>query len=275
MWSPSRRVLAASGIAFLLASGVAYATIPGGDGVYTACRLNGVGTIRLIDPSLPKSNALGHCSSLETEITWSKTGAPGPKGDTGAPGPKGDTGAPGAKGDTGVKGDTGAPGVKGETGAKGDQGPQGDAGPKGDTGAPGPKGDTGAKGDQGDPGPAGFSHAYTSSHPLGIVLGNAPSALATLSLPAGSYVLIATMRVIDESTSIAAVSCAFNTPNPNPILNVGLTGIDDRQVITGNLPVTLSEDTTVSIKCSASGGNPVFADEVTFTAMQVGEITRQ
>src|SRR3954453_17208906 len=67
MWSPSRRVLAGSGIAFLLASGYAHAPIPGGAGVYPAGRLNGVGAIRWSGPSLPTSNALGNCSSLETE----------------------------------------------------------------------------------------------------------------------------------------------------------------------------------------------------------------
>jgi hypothetical protein len=39
----------------------AYASIPDGSGVYTACLLKNVGTIRLIDPTLPASNPISHC----------------------------------------------------------------------------------------------------------------------------------------------------------------------------------------------------------------------
>jgi len=70
-------------VLFGLAGGIAYATIPDGGGVYTACRLNDVGTIRLIDPSLPASALLGHCTKLETQIQWNQQGQ---KGDPGAPG---------------------------------------------------------------------------------------------------------------------------------------------------------------------------------------------
>jgi hypothetical protein len=85
---PRRKgVLALVGAATLLAvAGVAYATIPDSGGVYTACRLNSVGTIRLIDPSASSSSLLSHCTALETRITWN---AQGQKGDTGAPGKDG------------------------------------------------------------------------------------------------------------------------------------------------------------------------------------------
>ncbi len=36
-------------VAAAIAGGVAYATIPGPDNVYSACMLKGIGTIRLID----------------------------------------------------------------------------------------------------------------------------------------------------------------------------------------------------------------------------------
>ena len=50
-----------------VAGGVAYATIPDSNKVFSACMLNTVGTIRLIDKSLPDSNPMSHCSStLET-----------------------------------------------------------------------------------------------------------------------------------------------------------------------------------------------------------------
>jgi hypothetical protein len=55
-----------------LATGIAYATIPDANKVYTACVLKNVGTIRLIDPSLPSSNLMSHCSSLETQVSWNQ-----------------------------------------------------------------------------------------------------------------------------------------------------------------------------------------------------------
>jgi hypothetical protein len=115
--------------ALLTAGGVAYATIPDGAGVYTACKLNALGTIRLIDPTAtPASSLLNHCTTFETQITWNQQGQPGTKGDVG---PKGDTGLQGLKGDTGATGSAGLKGDKGDTGAtglKGDTGTQGPAG---------------------------------------------------------------------------------------------------------------------------------------------------
>ena len=78
-----------------LAGGVAYAAIPDAGSVYTACMLKNVGTIRLIDPSLPSSSLLSHCTSLETQITWNQVGQIGPQG---PPGPAGRDGADGKDG---------------------------------------------------------------------------------------------------------------------------------------------------------------------------------
>lgn len=69
-----------------VAAGVAYATIPDSGGVYTACMLKNVGTLRLIDPSLPSANLMSHCTSRETQITWNQKGQPGPTGPAGPPG---------------------------------------------------------------------------------------------------------------------------------------------------------------------------------------------
>ncbi|HVM56702.1 MAG TPA: hypothetical protein VMT74_04495, partial [Gaiellaceae bacterium] len=59
---------------FALAGGIAYATIPDSGKVYTACMLKSIGTIRLIDPSLPAHNLMSHCTSLETQVTWNQQG---------------------------------------------------------------------------------------------------------------------------------------------------------------------------------------------------------
>jgi hypothetical protein len=90
--------------------------------------LKNVGTVRLIDPSLPASSLMSHCTSLETQITWNQQGQPGPQGPAGAAGP---AGPQGPKGDTG------------DAGPAGPQGPQGPKGDKGDTGPAGPSGNDG------------------------------------------------------------------------------------------------------------------------------------
>src|SRR5689334_3743946 len=81
-WSVRRRAAAVSlaALAALLAGGIAYATIPDGNKVFTACMLKNVGTIRLIDPTLPSSNLMSHCSSLETPVSWNQQGQPGAPG---------------------------------------------------------------------------------------------------------------------------------------------------------------------------------------------------
>jgi hypothetical protein len=144
-------------LALVTAGGVAYATIPDSNNVYTACIKN-AGTIRLIDPSLPSTNAMSRCTSNESQVTWNQGGPKGPPGDKG---PTGDQGPVGDKGPAGNAGVAGAPGDKGPTGDKGAQGDPGAKGPDGDkgpTGDPGPTGDQGPQGDKGptgDPGPTG------------------------------------------------------------------------------------------------------------------------
>jgi hypothetical protein len=117
--------------------GVAWATIPGDNQVYSACMLKATGTIRLIDTSLPANNLLGHCLSIEKPIAWNQKGDPGPAG------------ARGPAGAAGAKGDAGAPGTNGTAGT---QGPKGDPCLATDPACRGPKGDTGDVGPAGPPG---------------------------------------------------------------------------------------------------------------------------
>ncbi len=95
-----------------LAGGVAWAVIPGPDGVIRACFRTEDGRLRVIDPASPEKK-MRACDHKEIAIQWNQVGPQGPKGDQGPQG---------LKGDQGPKGDTGA------TGATGLQGPQGPAG---------------------------------------------------------------------------------------------------------------------------------------------------
>src|SRR5436305_9484038 len=76
----AQRVVLVAAVLFVLAAGIAYATIPDGGQVYTACMLKNVGTIRLIDPSLGAGTLLGHCTSLESQLTWNQRGQQGVPG---------------------------------------------------------------------------------------------------------------------------------------------------------------------------------------------------
>ena len=81
-----RRLAISVAVLFVTAGGIAYATIPGSGNVYSACMLKSVGTIRLIDPSLPSSNLMSHCTALEAPISWNQqgqTGAAGAPGNAG------------------------------------------------------------------------------------------------------------------------------------------------------------------------------------------------
>jgi hypothetical protein len=152
---PGKRALAiglAALAAAAAATAIAAAAIPDSNKTFTACMLKDVGTIRLIDPSLPQRNLMSHCSKLEQEVTWDGQGQPGA---TGPQGPKGDIGPTGPQGQKGDIGPTGPQGPAGQDGAKGATGPQGPAGADGKDGATGPQGAKGATGPQGPAGQDG------------------------------------------------------------------------------------------------------------------------
>jgi hypothetical protein len=175
---PGRRA-AWAGAVLLIAGGggIAFAAVPDSGNVYHACMLKATLTTRMIDPSLPSDSPLGHCTRLETEITWNQKGSPGAPGAAGKDGKDGvsvqsadaETVAPGTAASAAFdsstrnlhlkipQGETGAKGEKGESGADGAPGVRGDKGETGADGAPGPKGDMGDPGPQGIQGPPGSS----------------------------------------------------------------------------------------------------------------------
>ena len=134
--------------------GIAYAAIPGVDGVIAGCYQKNVGNLRVIDL------ATDTCRPSEEAISWSQQG---PKGD------------------------------KGDKGEKGDTGPQGTVGPQGATGAQGPKGDKGDKGDAGTPGAStAYIRGSCNIAPsciVGLPQNGADTEVARVDLPAGAYAI--------------------------------------------------------------------------------------
>jgi hypothetical protein len=97
--SRSAKRMGCVGVLFAAAAGIAYAAIPGSGGTYTGCMLNKVGTVRLIDASLPASNLMSHCTSAETKFTFNQQGQ---QGSPGMPGKDGVNGKDGTSGTDGV-----------------------------------------------------------------------------------------------------------------------------------------------------------------------------
>jgi hypothetical protein len=100
--------LVAAAAALLVAAGVAYATIPDGNGVIHGCYEKSNGSLRVIDTAAGEG-----CTKKEVGLNWSQTGPQGPAGPQGAQGPQGPAGPQGSQGPSGL------------------QGPQGPAGPSG------------------------------------------------------------------------------------------------------------------------------------------------
>jgi len=123
------RLIGLVAVLLTLAGGVAYATIPGADGVIHACYAKSGGALRVVDASVTG------CKSGETSLDWNMHGPAGQQGAAGAVGPIGPAGPAGSAGAAGPKGDAGAAGPKGDAGAAGPQGPAGPQGVKGDPGS--------------------------------------------------------------------------------------------------------------------------------------------
>jgi Collagen triple helix repeat (20 copies) len=159
--------------------------------------------------------------------------------------------------------------VQGPTGPQGPQGPQGALGPQGD---PGPTGPAGPQGQQGPAGPSGTSHAYSTTGGF-VQYGTSPVQVASLSLPAGTYLVWATGIVVDGNV----------TTGHDCVLASGGTTLEEEKVTTTtgpyaatavsfSEPVTLSSAGSVVVKCSSATDNSANANEgadVDITAVTV------
>jgi hypothetical protein len=157
------------------AGAATWASVPDASGVIHGCYTPSTGALKILNTAKHKS-----CAHGSTEISWNQTGP------TGARGHKGATGGIGPTGPAGAKGDPGAPGAAGRPGRPGAKGATGPTGPKGATGATGPRG------------PAGLTAGYVGYggrvlFPGGDDQGNAVVAVRTPVVPAGSYLVTASM----------------------------------------------------------------------------------
>jgi hypothetical protein len=153
---------------------------------------------------------------------------------------------------------------------RGQQGPAGAQGPKGATGAAGPQGVQGIQGVQGQIGPSGATSIYNKAgNKFGL-----SGTVATLALPAGSYLVFGNTFVSDFSSSSNNVNCSIDDSSAGDIDDAG-TWLDNAVVpqTTLNLvaPLTTS-GSTVSIVCLGQDANST-AFFTHLAAIKLGSVT--
>jgi hypothetical protein len=176
-------------------------------------------------------------------------------------------------GTQGPQGIQGIQGVQGQTGPQGSQGPQGSLGPQGSQGPQGTQGPAGV-GSTGAQGPAGISDVYVARlvSTGGFNLGNAGLDVASLTVPAGSYLIMGKAEISNADGSEQFVTCSLNTGD---IIHIVMGGSSAFQ---NNLPtqgVSLLDTarfgvaTTIVMHCQ--GFNNI-AKFVVLTASAVGVV---
>ena len=228
--------LAVGGAVFGIATAV-QASIPDSSGVIHGCyntslaRGTPTGALRVIDAAKPNAN----CASWEAAVSWNANGVTGARGPTGVPGP---------------------------TGAKGATGPQGPQGPKGATGP---------QGAQGPGGPSGTSHAYDTLNRSGTLDPAHHTKLASIDLPAGSYVVTASGEV-RANTQDSVESCLLFAANTvldqvNIYTQAGTLG-GEALALTG--AKTLDSPGSFEVDCDTEESGTYFA--LSMTAVKVDSL---
>jgi hypothetical protein len=154
-----------------------------------------------------------------------------------------------------------------KTGPAGAQGPAGPAGPAGAQGPAGPAGAQGSAGPPGPAGPAGVSQAYSYFRAYSIGLGIPPvgstrQSLGAMDLPAGSYLVSATLGIADRAHFFGAdnhrvIACQL-WPAPD-VYYVRVDGADtdsNQATLSINAAVgRTSQAFTTSLNCAATDGS--------------------
>lgn len=125
---------------------------------------------------------------------------------------------------------------------------------------------TGPQGPRGVAGPTGPSNVYASYHDAGVSLARIlligpvqPVTVLSLSLPAGSYSIVAKATIVDNEASGVTKTCTLNGPGGNSdqaVVNVPANG---SQSVSVEVVGSSASASTATLTCSASTyllGNP-------------------
>jgi hypothetical protein len=163
--------------------------------------------------------------------------------------------------------------LKGKAGATGPQGPAGSAGPAGPAGAAGAAGAKGDKGDKGDRGPSDAFYTRNSSIQN---VGAPDTVVATLNLPAGSFVIhgSATLNNNDAAQQNGSCSLAIDGTAIADSDNVPLAANTnlDRESFTLTGATTQAAASVATLRCTlaTNSGNVLEAE---LSATQVGNLS--
>lgn len=218
-------------------------------------------------------------------------GPQGPQGVQGLQGPQGTTGSPGEKGDKGDKGEEGEEGEKGDSGQSvtsepihlGDpRCPDGVGGTQytDSTGVSivcnGVKGDDGGEGATGARGP---SDAFADG-PNAFTLDSDQTPVASLSLPAGKFLVSASLTIENKGTSKGSPHCVVSDVVAFFVIELD-PGNSLANLHSGTLsftvPIELSSPGDIRLTCwnHIAKPNTVEAKYIFLTALQVGNLTSQ
>jgi hypothetical protein len=149
-------------------------------------------------------------------------------------------------------------------------------------GPPGPRGGGGARGATGPPGPTGPegpSNAYVASQSGPATLSGTARGVLTLSLPAGKYVLSASVRIADEATETGVATCAIKglpgPPTPEATATVQhVSGIQASETVPLDGAATLTAPATVELSCTqlSGTGSATTASQAQIDAVQVANL---
>ena len=193
-------------------------------------------------------NADDTCATGEERLAWNQRGLPGPRGKQGPRGASGPQGAQGPQGPAGISGP---------------------AGPQGPQGLPGNVGNPGPAGPQGPIGPSdGFSAALSDD-----TFSDAPVVLATLLLPAGTYLVDAAAYLsLDQSGGpFDTVSCGLDGPGESFATLTAFGQVTFPLAASLEIPEPGGE---VSVECVKGQAGSVRASG-TLNAVKVGALTLQ
>lgn len=162
-------------------------------------------------------------------------------------------------------------------------GPQGPAGPQGPTGATGPAGPTGPTGPQGPAGANGVAHAYTDTGSLvtkilcglncsilGVKLDGSNPAVATVTVPAGSYLIFGKAQLNNDDGSDQLGSCQLSTGDQTSVrLGSGGSASFIQSVSVQDTAINVPDGTTFTMNCGTFNG---IAQNPKLTAIEVNAI---
>lgn len=224
--------------------GIAYATIPDSSGVIHACyspngaKGNNGAELRIVDSDEAS------CNKNQVEVTWNETGPPGADGADGVS----VTSAELAPGDANCPDGGSAFTAAGGNVTYACNGAEGD------------------KGDKGDPGPsAAYTNYGDGFHTIGDGL---TQTVASVTLPAGSYVLSGVSHALDVD-DLEFAQCFFLAPGATVNGRVAVLTGDSSEALLAD--VTLGVQTPVFLRCNAQGGTVQAAGQM--VATMVGSVT--